>query len=54
MALMLGWGSAWLLVWVAFAGGLQGLVAWWKKQREIPYTVSILLGSIGFWMATIL
>ncbi len=53
VALLLLCGSAWLLVWVAFAGSLQGLVAWWRKQREIPYTVSILLGSIGFWLANI-
>jgi Flp pilus assembly protein protease CpaA len=54
MALLLVWGSAWLLVWVAIAGGFQGVAAWWRKQREIPYTVAILLGSVGFWLATIL
>ncbi|HYE67410.1 MAG TPA: hypothetical protein VEA58_02290, partial [Anaerovoracaceae bacterium] len=53
ITLLLVWGSGWLMVWVALAGGLQGLVAWWRKQREIPYTVAILLGSIGFWLANL-
>jgi hypothetical protein len=54
ISLLFVWGSAALLVWIALAGGLQGLVAWWRKRREIPYTVAILLGSICFWLATIL
>jgi Flp pilus assembly protein protease CpaA len=53
ITLLLVWGSAWLMVWVALSGGLQGLVAWWRKQREIPYTVAILLGSIGFWLTNL-
>jgi Flp pilus assembly protein protease CpaA len=53
ISLLLVWGNVSLLVWVALAGGLQGLVAWWRKQREIPYTVAILLGSICFWLVTI-
>jgi Flp pilus assembly protein protease CpaA len=53
MALIFLWGSAALLVWVAIAGGFQGGAAWWRKQREIPYTVSILIGSIAFWLVTI-
>lgn len=54
ISLLLAWGNVSLLVWIALAGGLQGLVAWWRKQREIPYTVAILIGSIAFWLATIL
>ena len=53
ISLLLVWGNVSLLVWVALAGGLQGLVAWWRKQREIPYTMAILLGSICFWLVTI-
>lgn len=51
IALLLLWGNPSLLIWVALAGGLQGLVAWWRKRREIPYTIAILLGSVGFWVA---
>ena len=54
IALLLLWGDPWLLVWVALAGGLQGLLAWLRKQPEIPYTVAILLGSVGFWLISIL
>lgn len=54
VALLLVWGNAWLLVYVALAGGIQGLLALVKKQKAIPYTVAILLGSIGYWIAEIL
>jgi Flp pilus assembly protein protease CpaA len=49
IALLLLWGNPSLLIWIALAGGLQGLVAWLRKRPEIPYTVAILVGSLGFW-----
>ncbi len=50
MALILLWGDSSLLLPVALAGGIQGLLAVWKKQRDIPYTVAITLGTTGFWL----
>ena len=49
IALLQLWGNPSLLIWIALAGGLQGLVAWRRKRREIPYTLAILVGSMGFW-----
>jgi len=49
IALLLLWGDPSLLIWIALAGGLQGLAAWWRKRLEIPYTLAILVGSMGFW-----
>ena len=54
ISLLLLWGSGLVLVPVALAGGFQGLMAWWRKKREIPYTVAILLGSAGYWLAKLI
>ncbi len=54
LALLLLYGQAGLLLWIALAGGIQGVVAWSRKQKEIPYTVSILMGWLGFGLASII
>ena len=44
MALFLFTGNASLILPITIAGGAQGIVALFKKERQIPYTVSILAG----------
>ena len=48
IALVLFFGDGPLIVPIAVAGGLQGLVGLFKKQRTIPYTVAILLGTAAY------
>jgi Flp pilus assembly protein protease CpaA len=44
MTLLLFMGNASLILPITIAGGIQGMVALFKKEHQIPYTVSILAG----------
>lgn len=46
--LLLFLGDVGLLVPVALCGGVQGLVALFRKQRQIPYTVAIAAGFLFY------
>ena len=45
IAVVLFFGDGLLLFSIVIAGGFQGVVGWVKKQKTIPFTVSILLGT---------
>lgn len=44
MTLFLFMGNASVILPITIVGGIQGVVALFKKERQIPYTVSILAG----------
>jgi Flp pilus assembly protein protease CpaA len=52
LALVLFFSDGCLLLPILFAGGLQGMVALILKRRQIPYTLSIAIGSM-VWLAMI-
>jgi Flp pilus assembly protein protease CpaA len=41
-------GNATILIPIAVAGGIQGVIASLRKQREIPFVVSIFCGALFF------
>lgn len=41
-------GNATILIPIAVAGGIQGVIASLRKQREIPFVVSIFCGTLFF------
>jgi len=48
IASMLTLGSPQVLIPVAVAGGIQGLIAALLKKKEIPFVLSIFIGSLLF------
>ena len=53
MAALLIFGNAALLLPVAMAGGVLGVLALLRKQRQIPYVPAIFAGSTLFWITQI-
>ncbi len=49
ITLVLFFADGWLFVPIVLLGGLQGLIALVSKQKTIPYTVAISLGTAA-WM----
>ena len=49
ITLVLIFANGWLFVPIILVGGLQGLIALVSKQKTIPYTVAISLGTAA-WM----
>ena len=49
ITLVLIFANGWLFVPIILVGGLQGLIALASKQKTIPYTVAISLGTAA-WM----
>ncbi len=41
-------GNSTILIPIAVAGGIQGVIASLRKQREIPFVVSIFCGALFF------
>lgn len=41
-------GNSTILIPIAVAGGIQGVIASLRKQREIPFVVSIFCGTLFF------
>ena len=49
ITLVLFFADGWLFVPIVLVGGVQGLIALFSKQKAIPYTVAISLGTAA-WM----
>ena len=45
-AVILAFGSPIVLLPITLIGGLQGLVAYFRKQTSVPYVFSIFLGTV--------
>jgi len=45
-AVILAFGSPIVLLPITLVGGLQGLVAYFRKQTSVPYVFSIFLGTL--------
>lgn len=45
-AVILAFGNPIVLLPITFVGGLQGLVAYFRKQTSVPYVFSIFLGTL--------
>lgn len=45
-AVILSFGSPIVLLPITLVGGLQGLVAYFRKQTSVPYVFSIFLGTL--------
>lgn len=48
MAAALALGTPLIIVPISFAGGVQGAIALLRKQKEIPFVVSIFAGTLLF------
>lgn len=45
MAMALGFGDGLVFIWIALAGGIQGLASVMSKHRTMPFTLSIAVGT---------
>jgi Flp pilus assembly protein protease CpaA len=43
-----------VFLWIALAGGLQGLVAFGLRKKEVPYIVAIFAGTLLFSLQSVL
>jgi uncharacterized membrane protein (UPF0136 family) len=45
-AVILAFGSPIVVLPITLIGGLQGMVAYFRKQTSVPYVISIFLGTL--------
>ena len=43
-----------VFLWIALAGGIQGLVAFGMRKKEVPYIVAIFAGTLLFSLQSVL
>lgn len=43
-----------VFLWIALAGGMQGLVAFGVRKKEVPYIVAIFAGTLLFSLQSVL